>query len=1736
MIDITVNGRDEPLTFVVDNTQTERTIADATTASDDDPAAQTGAIGLNSGSTFDLEWNVVELADMTTLLGERTIPANTDFGTISFPGSGFSALGTPFDAGLASDGSALPLDWSFDPTDAINLLDDGESVVLTYEITATNRGGPTTQNLVITLTGRDDAPVFDDPSEFTGNVVTSDGATGTITVSDIDGDTVMLSAPTNTDYGGLTFTRVGSTDEYEWTLDLNTAGEAALDALGNGDRQNITFEITATGGTGGLATMQTLMITLEGANAAPELTVNVVDDAVTEAGGVNNAAIGDAMANGSLTITDPDMGHNDFAFVGNTLQGRAGTSGAFKNANGVVENEVTSDGQIMGTYGTLTLERDGTWSYALRDDDPDTQGLGGGDTPDMVQDVFNIQLVNVDGTTQTSAIVPITIDVTGANDDPVIADTSGVILDVSITDTDTAPDNVPSAVNQATIPMGSTEAYGNFAATDADGDTITWSGDTGSINADMTTDAFDGRMASDFGALTVNTDGIWSFAPTAAINAIGTGGAVVIDYTIEADDGNGGSDTATLTIMLQGINDAPELTVSAVDDAVTEAGGLNNAAIGDAMANGSLTITDPDTGHNAFTFAGNTLQGRASTSGAFKNANGVDEGGVTSDGQIMGTYGTLTLERDGTWSYALRDDDPDTQALDGGNTPDMVQDVFEIQLVNVDGTTETSAIVPITIDVTGANDAPTITMTDGGKSLTDASADDHIGSASATQTITGTAVASDVDANDGDGANDLTWSIMGTATRDYGTLVFDNSGVGGGWTFTTDADAFNAIAHGQPETITYSVQASDPQNGTSAAMDLTITLEGVNDKPELAVTGNNAGVTEAGGANNAVLGIATVNGSITITDPDTGHEAFDFSGNTLQGRLSGSTGNFTNAVTGTDAVIVGVYGTLTLRAAGTWAYALRDDDPDTQRLRAAQTVQDAFEIQLENEDAGNTQTSDVVTLTVNVTGANDSPVIADTNGILLDVSITDTDMAPNNRPGFVNQNDTNPVTGSAYGGFTATDADGDSISWTATGGRINAEMTTDKFDERAPIDFVSNVNVFGFNSLGTWSLDPTDAINELDTGESVVIDYTIEANDRNGGTDTSILRVRLNGLTSVTMNRDPMIAEVASGVILEVFITDTDIDSPTNVPDPVNQDTIPTGSTRAYGNFRATDPDPGDIIEWLDTGEVRINTGLTDVAFHNNPPNAFGVLMVNLDGTWSFTPTAEINKLNAIQLVVVDYTIEADDGRGGIDTSILRVRINDTINFGPNSPPEITDIGGVIFNVVVNDPTDSSTNIPSAVNQDSNNPTTGSAYGRFEATDDDIDLISWSTTGGGTINRSLTDDAFDESTADFGAFTVDGVGRWSFVPTVAINQLDTGESVVIDYTIEADDGNGGIDTSILRVTLNGTTNVVIPSNTEITEIIAPTSGFYHLPATGQVQLAGEGVTYSVNTGENPDIAENRKTTFTAATDFEITIDKNGIWTVFPTKEITIFSSLTDTTERNFYIHAHDSSGTYLDSQQIIASFNKVNIVRTDGNSGSSGNEFFIGTTGDDNFSRTGGGTDVIVALEGDDTIKLGRTTSDTIYHRFSSSGTDWTNTDGGDTITNYNRNVNTFIFVDKDSTVVDEGSFIASNNIQLWATFGSAGGVGVLIDGFEIRFVDPNSGAMESTITFEYHALERPDITVSSSRAAFIGNTETEVSVGTREITDHRVWGNYFGDDLDAFRVIDDDDLPPAFDTIIPEL
>ncbi|MGF0538175.1 DUF5801 repeats-in-toxin domain-containing protein, partial [Agrobacterium sp. ES01] len=165
-------------------------------------------------------------------------------------------------------------------------------------------------------------------------------------------------------------------------------------------------------------------------------------------------------------------------------------------------------------------------------------------------------------------------------------------------------------------------------------------------------------------------------------------GAVIVQTTnVEQFDFAG--DTSGPVPVGEVVNVAPV----AGDDAaaVTEAGGTANATAGNPTATGNVLANDNDA---------NSLDTEGVVSVTFGTTTIPLPVGNTPV-QIVGTYGTLTIQADGTYSYLLNDADDDTQALDAGET---ATDVFSYTMRDFAGLTDEGAL---TVTVTGANDAPT---------------------------------------------------------------------------------------------------------------------------------------------------------------------------------------------------------------------------------------------------------------------------------------------------------------------------------------------------------------------------------------------------------------------------------------------------------------------------------------------------------------------------------------------------------------------------------------------------------------------------------------------------------------------------------------------------------------------------------------------------------------------------------------------------------------------------------------------------------------------------------------------------------------------------------------------------------------------------------------------------------------------------------------------------------------------
>ena len=378
------------------------------------------------------------------------------------------------------------------------------------------------------------------------------------------------------------------------------------------------------------------------ANAAP---VGVDDSlSVVEAGILANgtATAGVASASGNVLANDTDLNTplGDIRSVTGVRVGTEAAGGALQSLSGPTV--------LAGTYGSLTLQSDGTVSYVLDNSNPATQALAQGAT---ATDVFTYQVSDLHGLTD---IAQITVTVSGTNDPPTAASGSGSTNEDTVLSASLPAAADPDA-DTVTYALTSGPAHGvaavsanggltytpaaNYNGSDSFGFTIsdgkggsasyTYSltvnpvndapvatsgsasgnedtaitGQTSASDVDSPSLTYSVVQGPSHGALTFNPNGSYSYAPAANYNGADS-------FTFKANDGSLDSNTATITLTVVPVNDAPV------------------AANGSASGNEDTTIT-----------------GQAS-------ASDVDSPSLTYSVVSGPSHGTLTFNPNGSYSYA----------------------------------------------------------------------------------------------------------------------------------------------------------------------------------------------------------------------------------------------------------------------------------------------------------------------------------------------------------------------------------------------------------------------------------------------------------------------------------------------------------------------------------------------------------------------------------------------------------------------------------------------------------------------------------------------------------------------------------------------------------------------------------------------------------------------------------------------------------------------------------------------------------------------------------------------------------------------------------------------------------------------------------------------------------------------------------------------------------------------------
>jgi len=955
-----------------------------------------------------------------------------------------------------------------------------------------------------------------------------------------------------------------------------------------------------------------IIVVIHGRNDTPA----AADDTATavEAGGVANAAAGvDPVGNVFDNDTDADGGEvpGDPVDYGET---RAVTE--VRTGGGAAGTVGTS---LRGTYGWLTLEADGHYSYRLDNTMADVQALRG--SQDTLADTFTYTLADADGATDTATL---TVTVRGANDTPVARDDLGVAVEAG-------------GIGNATP---GTNASANVLANDSDVDTH---GETLAVSGIARVDGTPGLVGTalrgEHGTLTIRADGSYTYVvddTDPAVQALRTAANLLLDrfqYTVT--DAAGAAARALLSIVIQGRDDNPV----AVDDTGTavEAGGTANGQAGTAPTGNLLANdTDVDAGDSK-AVDGVRTGGRAQGTAGFAAV-----AGATS---VAGTFGTLTVNTDGTYTYVLDDSLPAVQALRPG---ELRQDVFSYRMHDRAGATD---IAQLTIVIRGAWDAP-VAHTDGAYAVA------ALDTGSIGIDPSGNVLSNDTDVDAADilavtGIREGTEAAGGAlgpvpagTTGADGTVVAGQFGdlvIGsdGSYTFHVDSGNPTIQALGPLGFVTqrFTYQVTD-RGGLADTAELVILIRGRNGAPVAhADTGT---AIEAGGLANADPG-APAGGNVLANDTDIENDPL-----TVAGVRSGTTAG------SLDTPLRGLYGELTLAADGTWTYTVDDTLAAVQALRVSgQTVTDVFTYTVKDLWGATAEGR----LDVVIDGRNDTPVAADDTATAVEAGGVANGTAGVDPAGNVLDNDT--------------DVDG------TLNGETKQVIDVTGGDGRTALAGQALAGAYGRLVL------------EADGGYRYELDNTLPA--------VQALRTAGDSLVEVFTYRMRDAAGAVSEARLTVTVQGAD-DTPVAVDDTaVASDQTPAPQVTGSVLPNDTDVDAGDVLQVVAVrtgGEAGSGTaGTVGEALTGR----YGTLVIHADGTYTYRidlTNPEVLAAAGLGQVLQDvFTYQVADRAGATDQAELVIHLDIA---APYVPPPAPPAGDAEIYVPAIDPaaTSPSTSLP----------------------------------------------------------------------------------------------------------------------------------------------------------------------------------------------------------------------------------------------------------------------------------------------------------------------------------------------------------------------------------------------------------------------------------------------------------
>ena len=728
--------------------------------------------------------------------------------------------------------------------------------------------------------------LYEGVPSMSGRATGTDANGDTLSFGFIDANGAQVTSIV-TPYGVMAMAPDGT---YTYTIDN---ADPDTNGLALGETRTETFTVYVSDGRGGLAT-QEITVTLTGTNDRPELSIANAAQGIHE----DTASVG-----GTFAVQDPDSdsGQNQTFHIegGSNTPAADGTSPSdgSHSATGSTDATFTTD------YGTLTLDpASGQWTYALNNASDKVQQLNAGETK---VETFEVTVTDEHGATSTQTItvtitgtndIPV-IDTDQSNFHLDFKEQG--VYQPSENGGGNTP-TTPGGTGEGQHQTGTLS--GRIFASDADkengagstehdvnklnfhvehaGSSLTDGGASTTVTGTGTPGTGDVVYAytSAYGTLTFRADGSYEYtlnnknpgeagADGNAVNNLALGQTVTETFTVYVTDAQTGrSVPQTITVTINGTNDVPTLDLSndnlndllggagnlhVVEDGVgrddantptTDPGKENTSFTGHTTDTGTASGNDVDAGHILYFGAAAGEDTKTFDPSVFNTADSTATGGAASSVVAGGQYGSLTINSNGSYTYAMKGEGENVSfelagkiytSLDQLAEGDTIYETFTIYVRDEHNAWTAKTV---TVAIHGTNDIPTLDITgsdwnitqggdlsiDGTFTVTDNDRD--AGTAQAFHIAGG----KDTSGTGTDGAHGTDGDTNATFTTDYGTLTLDPAT--GQWTYEANPDAIKGLGKDETKIETFEVTVTD-EHGATSTKEITVTLHGTNDTP-----------------------------------------------------------------------------------------------------------------------------------------------------------------------------------------------------------------------------------------------------------------------------------------------------------------------------------------------------------------------------------------------------------------------------------------------------------------------------------------------------------------------------------------------------------------------------------------------------------------------------------------------------------------------------------------------------------------------------------------------------------------------------------------------------------------------------------------------------------------------------------------------------------------------------------------